>query len=200
MVKINKRHFIAKKILNLILITFLCSSITACGSNNKKALKGHKMGMILNGVEYSLPLQASLLLDRGYLFDHVEFQKEGGEEYLFNGTSKEADFLFKYEFSDNAPAIDVEQCTLTGITVNRQAHKTLVTTPEGFGMNVDFNELEKTYGKPDINVNGEIYVYLNEDKTYCYIFKQNSFYYGKITEQEIEYYQKMVKKNRNQSF
>lgn len=182
-----------KRIKNIIFSLFFCFSLfvsSGCSKKKGEILNGHEMGVKINDVVYEMPIQASTLVDRGLLFNNMKFESVSGEDYLYNGTSTIPEFMVKYEFDDDT-FLDDEHCRIVGITSDLYGNKTPVTTPEGFGLDADFEELKKTYGEPDINIDNDIYIYLNKDHTYCYIFEEGLFYCGTINEKEIENYKNM---------
>lgn len=177
-----------KKIKKIICCLFLSMGLCACSVNrNEHTVNGHQMGVKINENVYEFPLNASQLVEKGFLFNNMKFDKKAGEDYLFNGTSKTPEFMIRYEFQ-KGEELSYKNCEIVGITSDLYGSRTKITTPEGLGLKSTKEKIKKVYGTPTININNEIYVYLDEKEEYCYIFESDMFYYGKISKSEIKQY------------
>lgn len=180
-----------KKIISFTLCFLVCFCLVGCSPEEKRTINGHEMGVVINKETYTLPTKASDLVDKGFLLNNMNFSSESGEDYLFNGTSTTPEFMIKYKFQKGAE-LTYKNCTITGITTDYYGNRTTIKTPEGLGLGSSLKKVKKIYGKPSININNEIYVYLDDSKEYCYVFESDLFYYGTITKAEIENYQNLA--------
>ena len=165
-----------KKIIKYMFAGLFVLTLCACSINGSDTHKinGYSMGVKMNKEVYTLPMKASELVDKGFLFNNMKFNKKSGEDYLFNGTSKIPEFMIKYKFK-KGDALTYKNCIITGLTSDLYGNRTKMTTPEGLGIGATKKQLEKKYGKSSININNEIFIYLDESNTYCYIFENDMF-------------------------
>lgn len=181
-----------KKVIAFLLCSFLGIGMVGCSASNDPKVNGYKMGVVINDTTYTLPADASDLVDAGLLFNNINFSEYTGEDYLFNGTSTTPEFLFKYKISKE-DELSYKHCKITGLSNDYYGNKTSLKTPEGLGLGSSFKKIRKTYGNPTINIKNQIYIYLDDTREYCYIFETDMFYYGTISSSEIENYENLAK-------